>query len=176
MKSYARNWQINRNGRNQMSEKILSERIPLNGQWNNRTSPTWPETRREGRSRTSFFFQNWRNQMTEEYRTIGPEIQGFLSDGRSFYRTCPTVFRFLWSCQFKSLLKPGVLNTTLFDIKFVSDLQQGGGFLQALRFLSSVNKTGRHDITEILLKVALTTITPNPWLIMAIRYCWQCFQ
>jgi hypothetical protein len=39
-------------------EKILSERIPLNGQWNNRTSQTWPEKGhgREGRSRTSFFF------------------------------------------------------------------------------------------------------------------------
>ena len=32
--------------------------------------------------------------MTEQYRTIGPEIQGFLSDRRSFYRTCPTVFHF----------------------------------------------------------------------------------
>ena len=59
MKSYAGKWQINRNSRNRMSEKkILSERIPLNGQWNNRTSQTWPETRhgREGRSRTSCFF------------------------------------------------------------------------------------------------------------------------
>jgi hypothetical protein len=57
MKSYAGNWQINCNSRNQMSEKILSERIPLNGQWNNRTTPTWPETRHgcEGRSRTSYF-------------------------------------------------------------------------------------------------------------------------
>ena len=36
MKSYAGNWQINRNSRNRMSQKILSERIPLNGQWNNR--------------------------------------------------------------------------------------------------------------------------------------------
>jgi hypothetical protein len=35
--------------------------------------------------------RNWRNQMTEQYRTIGPEIQGFLSDRRSFYRTCPSV-------------------------------------------------------------------------------------
>ena len=97
MKSYAGNWQINRNSRNRMSKKILSERIPLNGQWNNRTSQTWPETRHgcEGRSRTSFFFsQNWRNQMTEQYRTIGPEIQGFLSDRRSFYRTCQSVRRY----------------------------------------------------------------------------------
>jgi GTPase SAR1 family protein len=41
-------------------------------------------------------------------------------------------------------------------IKFVSDLQQGDGFL---RERSSNNKTDCHDITEILLKVALNTIT-----------------
>jgi hypothetical protein len=28
--------------------------------------------------------------------------------------------------------------------------------------VSSTNKTDRHDITEILLKVALNTINPNP--------------
>jgi hypothetical protein len=38
-------------------------------------------------------------------------------------------------------------------IKFVSDL------LQSVVF--STNKTDRHDITEILLKVALNTKTPN---------------
>jgi hypothetical protein len=36
-------------------------------------------------------------------------------------------------------------------IKFVSDLQQVSGFL--------IDKTDRHDITEILLKVALNTTT-----------------
>jgi hypothetical protein len=40
-------------------------------------------------------------------------------------------------------------------IKFVSDLQQVGGFL----WVSYTNETDRHDITEILLKVALNTIT-----------------
>jgi hypothetical protein len=39
-------------------------------------------------------------------------------------------------------------------IKVVSDLRQVGGFLK----VSSTNKTDRHDITEILLKVALNTI------------------
>ena len=29
--------------------------------------------------------------------------------------------------------------------------------------VSSTNKTDRHDITKILLKVALNTITPNPF-------------
>jgi hypothetical protein len=36
-------------------------------------------------------------------------------------------------------------------IKFVSDLRQVGGFL----WVSSTNKTDRHDINEILLRVAL---------------------
>ena len=41
-------------------------------------------------------------------------------------------------------------------IKFVSDLPQVGGSLGTL--VSSNNKTDHHDITEILLKVALNTI------------------
>jgi hypothetical protein len=45
-------------------------------------------------------------------------------------------------------------------IKFVSDLRQVGGFL-LVSPVSSPNKTDRHDITEILLKVALNTIKPN---------------
>ena len=39
-------------------------------------------------------------------------------------------------------------------IKFVSDLRQVGDFLQVF----STNKTDCHNITEILLKVALNTI------------------
>jgi len=46
-------------------------------------------------------------------------------------------------------------------IKFVSDLpEQIGGFLRVLRFLHQ-KKTDHHDITEILLKVALNTIILN---------------
>ena len=41
-------------------------------------------------------------------------------------------------------------------INFVSDLRQVGGF-----FRYSTNKTDLHDIAEILLKVALNTITSN---------------
>jgi hypothetical protein len=41
--------------------------------------------------------------------------------------------------------------------KFVSDLRQVGGFLRGFP-VSSTNKTDRHDITEMLLKVALNTI------------------
>ena len=41
-------------------------------------------------------------------------------------------------------------------IKFVSDLQQVSGFSRG-SLISSTSKTDRHDITEILLKVALNT-------------------
>ena len=41
-------------------------------------------------------------------------------------------------------------------IKFASDLRQVSGFLRVLP-VSSTNKPDRHDITEILLKMALTT-------------------
>jgi hypothetical protein len=44
-------------------------------------------------------------------------------------------------------------------IKFVSDLRQVGGYLRLS--LSSTNKTYHNYIAEILLKVALNTITLN---------------
>jgi hypothetical protein len=43
-------------------------------------------------------------------------------------------------------------------IKFVSDLRQVGGFSMGPP-VSSTNKTYHHDITEILLKVVVNTIT-----------------
>jgi hypothetical protein len=46
-------------------------------------------------------------------------------------------------------------------IKFVNDLLQICGFLGVLRF-PPTNKTDRHDVTEILLKVVLNTLTHNP--------------
>ena len=45
-------------------------------------------------------------------------------------------------------------------MKFVCDLQQVGGFLRVLRFPPPI-KTERHDITEILSKVALNYHNPN---------------
>ena len=44
-------------------------------------------------------------------------------------------------------------------IRFASDLWQVGGFLQVHRFPPAKTKTDRHKINEILLKVALNTIT-----------------
>jgi hypothetical protein len=56
--------------------------------------------------------------------------------------------------------KVPVLDTTIqhYVIKLVSDLRQVGHVLLTLRF-PPLNKTDRHDITEILLKVVLNTIT-----------------
>jgi hypothetical protein len=50
-----------------------------------------------------------------------------------------------WCCEFESRSGRGVQYHV---IKFVGDLRQVGGFLRVLR----------HDIAEILLKVALSTI------------------
>ena len=49
-------------------------------------------------------------------------------------------------------------------IKFVSDLRQVGGF-SAGPPVSSTNKTDRHDIAEILLKVALNKQTNNQTIV-----------
>ena len=45
-------------------------------------------------------------------------------------------------------------------INFVSDLRQVGGFSPGTP-VSSTNKTDRHNIAEILLKVVLTSISLN---------------
>jgi hypothetical protein len=45
-------------------------------------------------------------------------------------------------------------------IKFVSDLQQVGGFLRVFLF-QPTNKTDRHDKSEILLNVVLNTINQS---------------
>ena len=48
----------------------------------------------------------------------------------------------------------------VYNIMFVSDFRQVGGFLQVLRF-PPLNKTDSHNIVEILLKVSLNIIKPN---------------
>jgi hypothetical protein len=69
-----------------------------------------------------------------------------------------------YSCEFESHLWRGVLDTTLCD-KVCQWLDttlcdKACQWLETARWfspVSSTNKTGRHDITEILLKVALNT-------------------
>ena len=57
-------------------------------------------------------------------------------------------------CEFESRSGRGVQH---YVMKFVSDLRQVYGFLRIFRF-PSPNKTDRHDIAEIFLKVVLNTI------------------
>jgi hypothetical protein len=57
-------------------------------------------------------------------------------------------------------LRWGVLDTTLYD-QDCQCLATGRWFSPGTP-VSSDNKTDRHDIAEILLKVVLNTITPNP--------------
>ena len=59
-------------------------------------------------------------------------------------------------CEFASHLWRGVLDTTLCD-KVCQWLMTGCGFSPSTP-VSSTNESDRHDITEILLKVALNTI------------------
>ena len=59
-----------------------------------------------------------------------------------------------------------VYSIQLYVIKFVSDLWQDGRFL-LVHPVSSTNKTGCHDITEILLEVALNIIT---WILLSYRF------
>ena len=56
-------------------------------------------------------------------------------------------------------------------IKFVSDLRQVGGFLRVLRFPPSIKLTATiYLLTEILLKVALDTITQTFCLIVGVYW------
>ena len=63
-----------------------------------------------------------------------------------------------WSCEFESHSWLDVLDTTLGDQ--VCQWLEAGRWFSPGNPVSSTNKTDRHDITEILLKVALNTITP----------------
>jgi hypothetical protein len=64
-----------------------------------------------------------------------------------------------WCCEFESRSGRGVLHTTLCD-KVCQWLATSRWFSPGFP-ISSTNKTDRHDITEILLKVALNAITHN---------------
>jgi hypothetical protein len=65
------------------------------------------------------------------------------------------------SCEFKSLSWWGVLDTTLCD-KVCQCVATGRWFSPGTP-VSSINKTDRHNITEILLKVALSIISLIPF-------------
>jgi hypothetical protein len=59
-------------------------------------------------------------------------------------------------------------------MEFVSDLRQVGGFLWAFRFPPPIKLT--HDITEILLKIALNTINQPSILQMSVFFFFAIFS
>ena len=70
-------------------------------------------------------------------------------------------------------LRRGVLVTTLCD-KVCQWLSTGRWFSPCTP-VSSTNKTDRHNITEILLEVALNTIAPNPNTLIFMYIEWSMF-
>ena len=74
-----------------------------------------------------------------------------------FTTTCAISAYHHWSCQFKSRSWRGVFDKTLCD-KVCQWLPTGRWFSPDTP-VSSTNTTDHHDITEIFLKVALSTIT-----------------
>jgi hypothetical protein len=64
------------------------------------------------------------------------------------------------SSEFESRSWWCVLNINLFDK--VCQLLVAGWWFSSRTLISSINKTVRHSITEILLKVVLNHITPSP--------------
>ena len=68
-----------------------------------------------------------------------------------------------YSCEFEPRSLRGVLDTTLFD-KVCQGHATDRWFSPGIP-VSSTNKTDRHDITEMLLKVALNTIVPHGLII-----------
>ena len=81
-------------------------------------------------------------------RTIHQKTMGHRGHAISSYRR--------WSCEFESRSWWGVLDTTLCD-KVCQWLATSLWFSLGTPAFST-NKTDRHDITEILLKVSLNTI------------------
>ena len=77
-----------------------------------------------------------------------------------FTNTCAISACHYWSCEFESCSWRGVLDTILCD-KVCYWVATGWGFPPGTP-ISFTNKTDIHDINELLLKVALTTIYPNP--------------
>jgi hypothetical protein len=77
-----------------------------------------------------------------------------------FTTTCAISAYHHESCEFEPRSWEGVFDTTLCD-KVYQWLATGRWFSPGTP-VSSTNKTDHHDIAEILLKVALNTISPNP--------------
>ena len=74
------------------------------------------------------------------------------------FTTTSAISAYHHSCELERRLWRGVLDTTLYDT-VCQLLATGQWFSPGIPSVSSTNKTDRYDITEVLLKVALNTIT-----------------
>ena len=95
----------------------------------------------------SRYQQYWRGRSGRHRMVVG------------FTTTCAISAYHHWCCEFEPC-SDEVYSIRHYVIKFVSDLQQVSGFLRVLGFPPPIKLT-RHNITEILLKVALNTIKPT---------------
>ena len=85
-----------------------------------------------------------------------------------FTTTCAISAYHHYSCEFESYSWRGVLETTLCDQ--VCQLLVAGRWFSPGTLVSSTNKTDHHNITEILLKVVLNTITIHSTSILATQH------
>jgi hypothetical protein len=86
------------------------------------------------------------------YTTLCDTVCQWLTAGRWF-----SLYNIIWYSLSVTYGRSVVFSIQHYVIQFISDLRQVGGFISNTS-VSSTNKTDRHDITEILLKVALNTI------------------
>ena len=116
------------------------------------------------------FSQTWRTVVKQlvctGYVCLADSISRIVVGGRrdrmvvGFTTTCEINAYHHWSCEFEPHSWQGVLDATLCD-KICQWLVTGQWF-SPVTPVSSTNKTDHHDITEILLKVALNTIIQLP--------------
>ena len=99
----------------------------------------------------SCFFQPKKSQIISGLLVVGIVWQLNLQLQCTYYTT------YIYHHEFESRSWRGVLDTTLRD-KVCQRLAEGRWFSSGTA-VSSTNKTGRHDRTEILLKVPLNTTT-----------------
>jgi len=112
-----------------------------------------------------FYLINSRYNIYDCFTTITCFPKIFSISGRrgrdrmvvGFTNTCAICAYHHQSCEFEPL----AYSIQRYVRKFVCDLRQVCGFLRLLRFPPPLNKTDRHDINEILLKVTLNTINQS---------------
>ena len=102
---------------------------------------------------TSYFNRQKISAFTKKGRTLVCVVRSFLHQTRGCRGRC-----IINKVESSNLAHDEVYLMQHYVIKFVSDLRQVVGFLRVLRFPLKY-KTDRHDMTEILLKVALNIIT-----------------